>query len=103
MAARTFVARMCAEDAGRAAALDVNEAVARQTNADVDVTSPGTVLSLQIEARFCVLLVTATIITLVISNAPNLRLNLEQLFKCMLNFRMATKTETSGKLGELNQ
>ena len=64
MAATTIVARICAEDAGRAAALGVNAAVARQTNADVAVTNLRTVSSLQIEARLCVLLVTAPIIAL---------------------------------------
>ena len=65
-AATTIVLRIHAEDAGRAAALGANAAVARQTNADVAVISPRTALSLEIEARLCVLLVTAPIIALAI-------------------------------------
>jgi len=62
-AVMTHVARMFAEDAGRAAALDVSKAVARQTNADADTTRPWTVLSPQIEVRSYVLHVTVLIIT----------------------------------------
>ena len=66
MAAMTIVPRIRAEDARRAAALGVNAAVARQTNVDVVVISPRTVRNLEIEARLCVLLVTAPIVALAI-------------------------------------
>jgi len=86
---------MCAEDAGRAAALDLSEAVARQTNTDADATSPWAVLSPgpQINTRSCrsVLHVTVLIIPLVISNATGLRGSLTQLFKVVLSFRMVTQ------------
>ena len=63
------MAQVCAVDAERVAALDVSEDVACQTIAGADAASLQTVQSPQIEARSCVLLVTALSITLLISNA----------------------------------
>ena len=59
----------------------------RGRNKSVDRANFGS----QIEARSCVLLVTALSIALVISNALSLRRSLAQLFKSVLNFQTSTK------------